>query len=128
MHIVLPFQSVGVTGMYSMRAWQLTLLQYFDQSYVFILECNSALDLEIREYSYALVYSHWDSKILLCHLLCSSQDTTRVFLYLQCPGCSQFQTMTVSGVIHSSSKKLAYRNVESKCVLRPRLYAYSLDL
>lgn len=121
MHIALPFQSVGVTGMHSMRAWQLILLQYLDQSYVFIMECSSALDLEIIEYSYALVSSHWDSKILLCHLLCSSQDTTWAFLYEQCPGFSQFQTMTVPGIIPSSSKQLAYRNVESKCVLRPHL-------
>lgn len=75
MHIALPFQSVGVIGMHSMRAWQLTLLQCLDQTYVFILECSSVLDLEIIEYSYVLASSHWDSKILLGHLLCSSQDT-----------------------------------------------------
>lgn len=121
MHTALLFQSVGVIGMHGMRAWQLTLLPYLDQSYVFRLECSSALDLEVIEYSYALFPSHWDSKILLCHLSCSTQDTTLAFLYRLCPGCSQFQTMTVSGVIHSSSKQLAYRNVESKCVLRPHL-------
>lgn len=107
--------------MQGMRAWQLTLLEYLDQSYVFIVECSSALDLEILEYSYALVSSHWDSRILLCHLLCSSQDTTLTFLYQQCPGSSQIQTMPVSAVLHSSSKQLTYRNVESKCVLRAPL-------
>lgn len=121
MHTALPFQSVGVMGMHSMRAWQLTLLQYLDQSYVFRLECSSALDLEVTECSYALVSSLRDSKILLCHLPCFSQDTTLAFLYPLWPGCSQFQTVTVSDVIHSSSKQLAYRNVESKCVLRPHL-------
>lgn len=121
MHTALPFQSVGVIGMHGMRAWQLTLLQYLDQSYVFRLECSSALDLEVTEYSYPLFPSHWDSKILLCHLSCSTQDTTLALLHRLCPGSSQFQTMTVSGVIHSSSKQLAYRNVESKHVLRPHL-------
>lgn len=95
MHTALPFQSVGVIGMHGMGAWQLTLLQYLDQSYVFRLECSSALDLEVIEYSYALFPSHWDSKILLCHLSCSTQVTTLAFLYRLCPGCSQFQTMTV---------------------------------
>lgn len=107
--------------MHGMRAWQLTLLEYLDQSYVFRLECSSAMDLEIIEYSYALISSHWDSKILLCHLSCSCQDTTLAFLYRQCPGSSQSQTMPVSAAFHSSSKQLAYRNVESKCVLRPHL-------
>lgn len=87
--------------MHGMRAWQLTLLQYLDQSYVFTLECSSALDLEITEYSYVLVSSRWDSKILLCHLLCFSLHITLAFLYRQCLGCSQFQTMAVSGIIHS---------------------------